>query len=144
MPSLPTAAERNRRRKKSLQAHVREHVEAGAEVFTDALKSYDGLNPEFTHQVVDHAVEYVKGHVHTNGLENFWSLLKRTLKGTYVSVAPFHLHRYLDEQAFRFNNRIDMNDSDRFDVAMSQIVGKRLTYAELTGKTLETETETIN
>ena len=88
--------------------------------------------------MVDHAVEYVRGEVHTNGLENFWSLLKRGLKGTYVSVEPFHLFRYLDEQMFRYNNRRDMNDWDRFDLAVSQIVGKRLTYAELTGKVGET------
>jgi transposase-like protein len=120
------------RRKADVQALVRENVEAGSNLYTDALKSYDGLS-EFTHQVVDHAVEYVSGQVHTNGCENFWSLLKRGLKGTYVSVEPFHLFRYVDEQAFRYNNRQDMNDADRFDLAISQIVGKRLTYKELTG-----------
>lgn len=92
---------------------------------------------DFQHQFVDHAVEYVNGNVHTNGMENFWSLLKRALGGTYVSVEPFHLFRYLDEQAFRFNNRKDadgepLNDSDRFVIAMRQIVGKR--YKQLTGK----------
>ena len=107
----------------------------GAEVFTDALKSYDGLNPEYVHQVVDHAVEYVKGHVHTNGLENFWSLLKRTLKGTYVSVEPFHLFRYLDEQAFRYNERKDEHgDGGRFKSVVRGCSGKRLTYNEVTGK----------
>lgn len=120
------------RRKVDVQALVRENVEAGSKLYTDALKSYDGLD-EFTHQVVDHAIEYVNGNVHTNGCENFWSLLKRGLKGTYVSVEPFHLHRYIDEQAFRYNNRKDMNDSERFDLAVSQIVGKRLTYQELIG-----------
>jgi transposase-like protein len=120
------------RRKKDVQALVRENVEAGSNLYTDALKSYDGLD-EFKHQVVDHAVEYVNGQVHTNGCENFWSLLKRSLKGTYVSVEPFHLFRYVDEQAFRYNNRQDMTDGDRFDLAVSQIVGKRLTYKELTG-----------
>jgi len=120
------------RRKADVQALVRENVEAGSNLYTDALKSYDGLS-EFTHQVVDHAVEYVNGQIHTNGCENFWSLLKRGLKGTYVSVEPFHLHRYIDEQAFRYNNRKDMNDAERFDLAISQIVGKRLTYTELTG-----------
>jgi transposase-like protein len=120
------------RRKADVQALVRENVEAGSNLYTDALKSYDGLS-EFTHQVVDHAVEYVNGQIHTNGCENFWSLLKRGLKGTYVSVEPFHLHRYIDEQAFRYNNRKDMNDAERFDLAISQIVGKRLTYKELTG-----------
>src|ERR1039458_4732421 len=92
------------RKKKALQAEVREHVLAGSALFTDALKSYEGLD-EFQHEVVDHAVEYVRGEVHINGLENFWSLLKRGLSGTYVSVEPFHLFRYLDEQAFRYNHR---------------------------------------
>ena len=84
--------------------------------------------------MVDHAVEYVRGEVHTNGLENFWSLLKRGIRGTYVSVEPFHLFRYLDEQVFRYNNR-KMNDSDRFNMVVREIVGKRLTYDQLTGKT---------
>jgi transposase-like protein len=126
------------RRKRELQAHVRKHVQPGAEVFTDALKSYEGLNPEYLHQVVDHAVEYVKGHVHTNGLENFWSLLKRTLKGTYVSVEPFHLFRYLDEQSFRYNERKDEHgDSGRFRSVVGGCIGKRLTYDRLTGKSVE-------
>src|SRR5450759_2337708 len=120
------------RRKPELQQLIRENVEAGSSVYSDALKSYDGLD-EFQRQVVDHAVEYVNGSVHTNGLENFWSLLKRALKGTYVSVEPFHLFRYLDEEVYRFNNR-DMTDSDRFVFAMRQIVGRRLTYKQLTGK----------
>jgi transposase-like protein len=120
------------RRKPELQQLIRENVEAGSSVYSDALKSYDGLD-EFQHQVVDHAVEYANGSVHTNGLENFWSLLKRALKGTYVSVEPFHLFRYLDEEVYRFNNR-DMTDSDRFVFAMRQIVGRRLTYKQLTGK----------
>jgi len=89
------------RKRKALQAEVRKHVKAGAAIFTDALMSYDGLAGEYAHQVVDHAVAYVDGAVHTNGLENYWSLLKRGLKGTYVSVEPFHLFRYLDEQAYR-------------------------------------------
>jgi transposase-like protein len=129
-----------KRTKKELQSAVREHVEAGSAIFSDELLSYDGLESDYQHSVINHAVEYVNGNVHTNGMENFWSLLKRGLHGTYISVEPFHLFRYVDEQAFRFNNRIDMNDADRFDVAMSQIVGKRLTYAELTGKVGETET----
>ena len=120
------------RRKKALQAEVREHVKAGSAIYTDALKSYEGLD-EFEHQVVDHAVEYVRDAVHTNGLENFWSLVKRGLNGTYVSVEPFHLLRYLDEQAYRFNNR-KLNDGERFDLAVRQIVGKRLTFDQLTGK----------
>jgi transposase-like protein len=124
------------RKKKSLQPEVRKHVEAGSAIYTDALKSYEGLN-EFEHQVVDHAVQYVDGKVHTNGCENFWSLLKRGLNGTYVSVEPFHLFRYLDEQTFRYNNRKEMNDYDRFKLALSQITGKRLTYEHLTGKDRE-------
>jgi transposase-like protein len=123
-------------KKKTLQAEIREHVLAGSALFTDALKSYEGLN-EFQHEVVDHAVEYVRGEVHTNGIENFWSLVKRGLKGTYISVEPFHLFRYLDEQAFRYNNRVGFEDKDRFDMAVRQIVGKRLTFDQLTGKTAE-------
>jgi transposase-like protein len=122
-------------RKQELRAVIAEHVEAGSTVYTDALKSYRGLpNDGFTHEFIDHAEEYVRGAVHTQGLENFWSLMKRSLKGTYISVEPFHLQAYADEQAFRFNNRKDMDDSDRFDLAVRQIVGKRLTWDDLTGK----------
>src|SRR6266446_1057202 len=124
----------DRRRKRNLQPLIREQVQAGAALYTDALKSYIGLDKDYKHAVVDHAVEYVHGRVHTNTLENFWSLVKRQLHGTYVSVEPFHLYRYLDEQMFRFNNRKDLDDAGRFDLAVSQIVGKRLTFAELTGK----------
>jgi transposase-like protein len=122
------------RRKHVLQAEVKKHVEAGTALYTDALLSYDGLASEYAHQVIDHATQYVDGRVHTNGLENFWSLLKRGISGTYVSVEPFHLFRYLDEQTFRYNNRKDMNDFDRFKLAASQIVGKRLTWNQVTGK----------
>lgn len=111
---------------------------AGSAIYSDALKSYDGLSAQYNHQVIDHAVAYVEGNVHTNGMENFWSLLKRGLNGTYVSVEPFHLYRYLDEQAFRFNNRKEMTDEDRFSKVLSQVVGKRVTYDELTGKVGET------
>jgi len=128
-----------RRTKKELQAQVRQTVEAGAAIFSDELKSYEGLDRDYTHAVINHAIEYVNGNTHTNTIENFWSLLKRGLHGTYVSVEPFHLFRYIDEQAFRYNNRKDMNDGERFEAAMKQIVGKRLTYAELTGRTLESE-----
>jgi transposase-like protein len=127
------------RRKSEIQAQVREHVEAGAAIFTDELRSYDGLEDSFRHQVINHAVEYANGNVHTNGMENFWSLVKRQLHGTYISVEPFHLFRYIDEQAFRFNNR-KMTDAERFDIGLREIVGKRLTYEELTGKTSEPET----
>jgi transposase-like protein len=119
--------------RKELQPLVREHVEAGSQLFTDSHPGYQGMQ-EFEHNVIDHAVSYVEGNVHTNGLENFWSLLKRGLTGTYISVEPYHLFRYVDEQAFRFNNRTAMDDSDRFDLAVRQIVGKRLTWKEVTGK----------
>ncbi len=122
------------RKKVVLQAEVRKHVEAGSALYSDALLSYEGLAADYAHKVVDHAVEYVSGRTHTNGLENFWSLLKRGISGTYISVEPFHLFRYLDEQSFRYNNRLGFSDATRFGLAMSQIVGKRVTYAELTGK----------
>jgi transposase-like protein len=121
------------RRKHVLQGRVREHVKAGSAIYSDALPSYEGLDHDYEHQVVDHAIEYVRDRVHTNGLENFWSLLKRTLKGTYVSVMPFHLHRYLDEQAFRYNLRKDLDDFGRFVFVLAHIVNRRLTYKQLTG-----------
>jgi transposase-like protein len=112
------------RRKKTLQKEVRAHVKAGSALYSDALLSYEGLDAEYAHQVADHAVEYVRGKVHTNGMENFWSITDRTISGTYVSVEPFHLFRYLDEQSFRFNNRgtrkVPVNDGDRFIMALSQ------------------------
>jgi hypothetical protein len=120
------------RKKDVLQANVREYVLKGSEVHTDELPSYRGLQDEYIHNVIDHAESYVRGHVHTNGLENFWSLLKRTIKGTYVSVEPFHLFRYLDEQAFRFNERKD-DDQGRFLKAIAGMVGKRLTWVKLVG-----------
>jgi transposase-like protein len=126
------------RKKKELHAEVKKHVEAGAALYTDALMSYRGLEKDFVHQVVDHAVEYLNGRVHTNGLENFWSLLKRGINGTYVSIEPFHLFRYLDAQSFRFNNR-KLTDAQRFDIAARGMVGKRLTFEQLTGKTLEAQ-----
>jgi len=123
------------RKKSTLHACVEEHVQAGAALYSDDLRSYDGLAGRYAHQVVDHAVAYVDGRVHTNTLENFWSLLKRGIHGTYVSVEPYHLHRYLDEQTFRYNNRAkEIGDGGRFRLALSQIVGKRLTYDELIGK----------
>lgn len=110
------------RKEKKLHAQIDKHVEAGAALYSDDLRSYDGLANKYAHQVIDHAVKYVDGQVHTNGVENYWSLLKRGLAGTYVSVEPYHLFRYLDEQAFRYNNRKDMNDADRFSAAISGIV----------------------
>ena len=111
---------------------VRQTVEAGSNLVTDALAPYDDLNGEYVHEVIDHAEAYVRGHVHTNGIENFWSLLKRAIKGTYVSVEPFHLVRYLDEQTFRFNTR-KTNDANRFESVVNGITGKRLTYNQLIG-----------
>ncbi len=121
-------------RRKTLAPEVREQVASGAEVYTDALKSYVGLDADYVHKVIDHAERYVEGQVHTNGLENFWSLLKRALKGTYISVEPFHLFRYLDEQTLRFNAR-EGSDSQRFERVLGQVVGRRLTYDDLTGQT---------
>jgi transposase-like protein len=123
-----------------MQQIVRENVDASAWVMTDEFPGYYGLKDGYTHLVVNHLDRYVQGNVHTNGIENFWSLLKRGLGGTYVAVEPFHLFRYVDEQAFRFNNRKDeqgrkLDDAERFNIAMSQVIGKRLTLTELTGKT---------
>ena len=121
------------RKKHQLETVVAEHVEAGANLYTDSLRSYDRMSERgYVHKVIDHAEAYVDGAVHTNGLENFWSLLKRAIKGTYVSVEPFHLFRYLDEQAFRFNTR-KMTDAERFLKAAASLIGRRLTYQNLTG-----------
>lgn len=125
-------------KRETLQTHILNEVAPGSTVYTDQAVTYDKLADQYTHEIVNHLESYVNGRVSTNGLENFWSLLKRGLHGTYVSVEPFHLFRYLDEQMFRFNNRATtdnpMNDSDRFSLLCSQIVGKRLTYAALTAK----------
>ncbi|MFZ3264181.1 MAG: IS1595 family transposase [Terriglobales bacterium] len=125
-------------KRETLQNEVLTNVKFGSPVYSDNAVPYDKLHSRYVHEVVNHAETYVNGRVHTNGLENFWSLLKRGLKGTYVAVEPFHLDRYIDEQVFRFNNRATkdnpLNDSDRFLLALSQVAGKRLTFAELTGK----------
>jgi transposase-like protein len=121
------------RRKGELVESVRENVRKGSEVMTDELLSYDGLNSEYAHQVINHAEQYVDGAVHTNGMENFWSLLKRSIKGTYVSVEPFHLFRYLDEQSFRFNERHD-TDAQRFAKVLNSVGGKRLMWKSLTSQ----------
>ena len=107
-------------------------MQAGSALYSDALKSYDGLDSEYKRAVVDHAVEYARGSVHTNTMENFWSLVKRQLHGTYISVEPFHLFRYLDEQSFRYNGR-KLTDAERFSFVCSQIAGRRLTWKRLTG-----------
>jgi transposase-like protein len=126
------------RKQKTLHNAAKENVEVGTALFTDEFGAYKGLESEYEHQIVDHALRYVNGRVHTNGLENFWSLLKRGLSGTYVAVEPFHLFRYLDEQSFRYNNRATktkpVSDADRFDKAIANLVGKRLTFSQLTGK----------
>jgi transposase-like protein len=123
----------------TLQTAVLNNVEHGTNVYTDQAPAYQRLNKTYVHEIVNHAETYVRGRVHTNGLENFWSLFKRNLAGTYVCVEPFHLERYVDEQVFRYNNRATkhnpLKDSDRFLLALSQVAGKRLTFAELTGKT---------
>lgn len=118
-------------KRRHLMPHVLQHVEAGSTVNTDSLPSYESLKTDYAHMVIDHAEAYVDGTVHTNGLENFWSLLKRAIKGTYVSVEPFHLFRYLDEQAFRFNMR-GLTDAERFADVLGQVVGRRLTFADVT------------
>jgi hypothetical protein len=122
-------------RKADIQGRVRENVKPGSNLYTDAFASYAGLSSEYVHGVIDHAESYVDGNIHTNGCENFWSLLKRAIKGTYVSIEPFHLFRYLDEQCFRFNER-GHNDGSRFVLALLGIVNKRLTYKALTGSEL--------
>jgi transposase-like protein len=122
------------RGKEVIQEHVRGNIEAGSAIFSDEHARNWRMDDEYAHGVVEHAEAYVVGNVHTNGMENFWSLLKRGLHGTYISVEPFHLFRYIDEQAFRFNNRKPMSDADRFSYLVRKVVGKRLTYAELIGK----------
>jgi transposase-like protein len=123
------------RDKQTLHGHVRACIEEGTKLYTDEWGPYTGLDEQYAHQVINHAEKYVDGKVHTNGMENFWSLLKRGLSGTYVSVEPFHLFRYLDEQAYRFNNRKKpMDDSARFYDLLSRVTGRRVTYAALTGK----------
>lgn len=129
--------------REALQTAVLNQVEHGSKIYTDEASVYKSLPKEYTHEFVNHMERYVNGQVHTNGLENFWSLLKRGLNGTYIAVEPFHLHRYLDEQMFRYNNRKDesgrkLTDAERFGLVLSQIVGKRLTFAEVTGKVNET------
>jgi transposase-like protein len=125
------------RKRAALQGEVKKTVKPGTTVYTDAFQSYTGLERDYIHHAIDHAYEYVRGEVHTNGLESFWSLLKRTIKGTYISIDPFHVTRYLDEQVFRFNNR-RASDGDRFIEMIGAIVGKRLTYRGLTGADLAT------
>jgi transposase-like protein len=121
------------RHKPVLQAEVRRHVAPGSTVYSDQLKSYQGLAEDYVHEVINHSEEYVRGHVHTNGIENFWSLFKRVIYGTHHSVQPFHLDRYLDENVQRFNTR-QLRDDVRFTQTAGAVIGRRLTYKELTGK----------
>ena len=126
-------------KRETLQNEILAQIEGKSTIYTDGYSGYDTLaQREFIHATVNHTTEYVNGQVHTQGIENFWSLLKRGLKGTYVAVEPYHLDRYIDEQVFRFNHRATednpLNDADRFYIALSQVANKRLTYAELTGK----------
>jgi transposase-like protein len=123
-------------RRDTLQKEILSTIAPGSKVYTDQAVAYTSLQQTYIHQTVNHAVEYVRGEVHTNSIENFWSLMKRNLAGTYVAVEPFHLDRYLSEQVFRFNHRKGWNDLGRFHLALSGVAGKRLTYAELTGATL--------
>jgi transposase-like protein len=119
-------------KQESLLSEIDNRVAAGSEVFTDAFPAHRAMDEKFVHHVIDHAVEYVNGQVHTNDIENYWSLLKRTIKGTYVSVEPLHLFQCLDDQAFRFNNR-KLNDFERFVDALRNISDLRLTYDKLIG-----------
>ena len=119
-------------RRRALLPEIERNVTAGSEVFTDAHPSYRLVKNEYVHETIDHAESYVRGKVHTNGIENFWSLLKRAIKGTYVNVEPFHLFRYLDEEVFRYNSR-KADDAGRFGRVADRMVGKRLTYRELVG-----------
>ncbi len=126
-------------RRETLQEHILNHIAGGARVMTDDLPVYrHALKENFTHEFINHLEGYVRGQVHTNGIENFWSLLKRGLRGTYVAVEPFHLGKYVDEQVFRYNNRgskeLPVSDAHRFARVMAEVAGRRLTYAELTGK----------
>jgi transposase-like protein len=122
------------RKRLHLEAPLNENVEAGSHIITDEFSTYQWVNKPFYHEVINHVEGYVRGHIHTNGIENFWSCLKRCLGGTYISVEPIHLDAYVDEQVFRFNNRANTNDAGRFVKLLSQVVGRRLTYAHLTGK----------
>ena len=112
---------------RALVGHIKRNVKCGASIFTDGARAYERLIPAYAHQAVDHSIAYVQGQVHTNGCENFWSLLKRTVGGTYVSISPFHVFRYVVEQVFRFNYR-KWTDAQRFRLLLSQVFGRRLTY----------------
>jgi transposase-like protein len=122
------------RKLENMKPVVEGNVEVGSHIITDEHATYPFIAQPFYHEVINHIEGYVRDHVHTNGIENFWSCLKRGLNGTYISVEPIHLDRYVDEQVFRFNLRHDTTDAGRFKAVLKDIVGRRLTYAELTGK----------
>ncbi|HMF91134.1 MAG TPA: IS1595 family transposase [Candidatus Angelobacter sp.] len=130
------------RRREVLQTVIYKNIERGSTVYSDEHSGYSGISQDYAHKVINHLEKYVDGKVHTQGIENFWSLLKRQLNGTYIAVEPFHLFRYVDEQCFRYNNRGDrknpVHDGQRFEKLLSRIAGKRLTFAEVTGKVGET------
>jgi transposase-like protein len=132
---IRTAVVQNTKRHR-LHAEIEKNIEDGTTVYTDSHPSYQNLDLYYQHKVIDHAEKYVDGQIHTNGCENFWSLLKRAIKGTYVNVEPFHLFRYLDEQAFRFNERTG-KDMDRFQRVLAQVKGRRVMYRDLIGKPTE-------
>jgi hypothetical protein len=117
----------------TLLPKVAESVVAGSTIYTDSLGSYHDLRDAYVHKIINHAERYVAGKVHTNSIENFWSVLKRTLGGTYICPRPQHLDRYLDEQIFRYNDR-EIEDGPRFDKAAKGADGKRLTYKALINK----------
>jgi transposase-like protein len=121
------------RKRPTLDRYVESNVQRGAKVYTDTLASYGALGSRFDHATVDHAEQYVDGQVHTNAMENFWSLVKRGLHGTYVSVEPWHLFRYLDERVFTFNQRT-LTDLGRFTMVLGLVSERRLTYADLTAR----------
>jgi transposase-like protein len=129
-------------KRETLMNEILENITPGSTVYTDSAAQYDGLKVrQFVHETVNHVEEYVRGQVHTQGIENFWSLLKRSLRGTYIAVEPFHLDRYVTEQVFRYNNRIGHTDATRFQKALAQVAGKRLTWNDLTGKESPKEDE---
>ncbi len=133
----------DQRIKKHITSVISANVADGSHVITDEASVYMDMHKTYIHEAINHMEGYVREHVHTNGIENFWSLLKRGLNGTYVNVEPYHLQAYVEEQVFRFNNRATkdnpLDDADRFLLALSQIANRRLTYAELTGKVAETQ-----
>ncbi len=124
------------RKKHNMKPMLEGNVKAGSHIITDELAAYPHIAAEndYVHEIINHIEGYVRDHVHTNGIENFWSCLKRGLNGTYISVEPIHLDRYVDEQVFRFNLRHNTTEASRFKAVLKDIVGRRLTYAELTGK----------